>query len=570
MTRVLANDLPPVTPLPSCPPTTSPASGRSWGGREERWLFLLVWLLVFADAAWRWPVPAANEPHYLTMARHQWNPDWCRRDLFLQSTPAHSVFYRTVGLLTVGLTFEQSAWCGRLLALGLFAWGWVRFVRLLLPDRIAVFWAAMVYLILASEGNFSGEWIVRGCEAKVFSYGLFLLALSWALSRRWIPAGLCWGLSISFHPLVGIWSLVCYAGAELSFVLLGRRSIAPANIDPQVSSPQSRGVLWKGAGVLAGASLPGLLTSLPLFRGIDPQQQYQATFIQVFYRLAHHLDPMTFPVTAYLFAAILIAVWLCGRRWGPATKARVCFSRFVGMTIALAAIGVLIGWGPRPGGEMPGFTWRMSLLKFYPFRMFDGVMPIAAALAVVQIWHATARRWMAIRSHADFNFSGASESPNTARRKSISVVAVTIVCSALWCASLIQSRQTPHPSRMSAEQFAAWNETCAWIKSETPGDALFITPNQSWGFKWYAERAEFVNMKDCPQDPPHLVEWNRRLKLMARWGERNFSEGYSREELQSLQQQTSADYLLAQRLGPMTIEPVFQNKWYRLYALPRE
>ncbi|MDA1213442.1 MAG: hypothetical protein O2955_13075 [Planctomycetota bacterium] len=556
------NDLSPVPQLSSCPPQTFQTSG----GREERWLILFVMLLVFVDAAWRWPVPSANEPHYLTMARHQWDPEWCDRDLFLQSTPAHSVFYRTIGLITVWLTFDQAAWVGRLFAFALVAWGWVRLSRILLPDGVGVFWATIVYLILASQGSFSGEWIVRGCEAKVFSYGLLLWALSAALSRRWISAALCWGLSISFHPLVGLWSLLCYTAAELSFVVEKFIRWEPdrrTSSEVKNESDQRLGISWKPLLVLVMAALPGLLTSLALFFGMDPKQQYQATYIQVFYRLAHHLDPMTFPVAAYFFAGILIVVWLCGRRWTPPTRDRDVFSRFIGVSIAIAALGLLIGWGPRPGGEMPGFAWRMSLLKFYPFRLFDGMMPIATAFAVVHIWHAAGRRWMAIRASADFRLSGTTESRSTARRRSTFVTAVTTVCLALWCASLF-----PSPAdRMSAEQYTAWREACDWIERETPADALFITPNQSWGFKWYAQRAEYVNMKDCPQDPPHLVEWNRRLKLLANWGKRNFSGGYTRKELQSLQNQTSADYLLAQHLGPMTIEPVFQNKWYRLYSL---
>ena len=111
------------TPSPSTQTTTQ----KSWAV----WCAVLASLLAFS--AIRSPVPGVNEPHYLSKAKHYWEPDWCPHDFFLNSSDTHLVFYRTVGLFTQAFTLEQTAWLGRLLALGLLAWGWIRCVSLWFP-----------------------------------------------------------------------------------------------------------------------------------------------------------------------------------------------------------------------------------------------------------------------------------------------------------------------------------------------------------------------------------------------------------------------------------------------------
>ena len=48
--------------------------------------------------------------------------------------------------------------------------------------------------------------------------------------------------------------------------------------------------------------------------------------------------------------------------------------------------------------------------------------------------------------------------------------------------------------------------------TQTPADALFLTPREQQTFKWYAGRAEIVSWKDVPQDARGLIEWKQRLE----------------------------------------------------------
>ena len=64
-----------------------PATSRVQAGFET----VLVFLIFFIQGAW--PVPEVNEAHYLSKAKHYWNPQWCDQDFFCNSADAHQVFY---------------------------------------------------------------------------------------------------------------------------------------------------------------------------------------------------------------------------------------------------------------------------------------------------------------------------------------------------------------------------------------------------------------------------------------------------------------------------------------------
>ncbi|HTN75654.1 MAG TPA: DUF6798 domain-containing protein, partial [Pirellulaceae bacterium] len=53
---------------------------------------------------------------------------------------------------------------------------------------------------------------------------------------------------------------------------------------------------------------------------------------------------------------------------------------------------------------------------------------------------------------------------------------------------------------------------CQWIEQNTPTAAIFLTPRGQQTFKWYANRAEVVAVKDVPQDARGIVQWRDRLR----------------------------------------------------------
>ncbi|HCS52881.1 MAG TPA: hypothetical protein DIW81_15025, partial [Planctomycetaceae bacterium] len=194
------------------------------------WLMLLVWSFV------RTPIPAVNEPHYMTKARHFWNPEWCDRDFFLSSSNPHLFYYVTVGWLTNFCSLHMATLISRLFGLLIFAIGWSKLARSLVPGFAAAHLAMALFLLLQASVNFSGEWVIGGIESKVFSYGFGFWGIGSLLRKQPVWAGILLGLSIAYHPLVGLWlvlGLIFYALFANRFqhsklIPLARHSILPA------------------------------------------------------------------------------------------------------------------------------------------------------------------------------------------------------------------------------------------------------------------------------------------------------------------------------------------------------
>lgn len=545
-------------PTPAALENTAPSVTR-WTVCE--WLLILLSFAVFASI--RSPIPGVNEPHYLTKSRHFWDSSWCSRDPFLQSANAHYVFYATIGAGTRILTFEQTAAVGRLLGWALLAAGWCALARQLLPMRWGGLWSAWIFLGFAAIGNWSGEWVVGGIEAKVLSYGCVWLSLAAALQGRVLPAAAWAGAAVSFHPVVGIWN----TAALLSAALLDDWRIWRLCARIRWRRWAASGLMW------LVCAAPGLVPAVVMLRGANREQSYAADYIQVFYRLAHHLDPWQFSAQGYIGYAILLALSAVFYMvWARSSASWSMAVRYVLAAVLIAAVGVAIRavpevaslvrqWNVLPAarGWLDGWIaykpHLAGLLKFYPFRLADVAVPWVASLlltlAITQCW----KRW--------------SPLPNvgTVARGRLWQSIPWLVFGSCFAAAIVLPAIDRHPSRLNAREFAAWVDACQWLERETPADALCFAGNEGWALKWYASRAEYLSRKDCPQDAPGIMAWNERFKIIARWSDRYSQQGFSRAAIRELRQQTGIDYVIANKFGPLEIPPVYRNGTYQIYRL---
>lgn len=522
-------------PVPAIPNDSRAKSFRDFVASNWPCVVVFVSFAIFATI--RAPIPGVNEPHYLCKARHFWEPTWCHRDFFLTSTDAHTVFFATIGWLTRFLSFEATAWVGRIAAWLLLAAGWTRLVTCLTGSARAAVWAAWLFLLLQAIGNFSGEWIIGGVEAKCFAYAFVWLAIE-ALQRVQTKTAAGWlGLAISFHPVVGGWGLLSVAVAYI----IARCAERPE--EPTWTE-------WIIAGmILSACSLPGLAPAVMIvFSGNEGTGPADA--IQVFERLSHHLNPRQFPASAYaMYERLLVGwlIWLLVRRLVAAQAARRdrLFHWTVAMSVVFAASGVLLGM-LRP---MP---WVM---KFYPFRLADILLPMAVAVLVA--------------SGIDKLIDACAGQAVTPRRWLRS--AVWLTCAAAFVASLVlPAEQNPTRNDKRTDKFwSDWIAACGWIRDNTPPDLLFVTPSYSWSFKWYAQRAEFVSFKDCPQDSAGIVEWKRRTEFWAQWRNDYLLADFAPDELARLQKETQADFMIAHRLYAVSLPPIFRNDTFAVYRLPK-
>ena len=439
---------------------------------------------IFAAAA-AWPVPDVNEAVYLTKARHFSDPAWGSGDFFLETPAAHGVFYALFGPLTAGLPLEQAAWIGRGLGwIALAAGFWYAVVPLVrtFGGRLI---AAAVFSLALRQTTMAGEWVLGGCEAKVFSWALVLAALGAVGRGRFAMGWLLAGAATALHPIVGGWSMVAVAVAG---GLSRDRDRGPFK-------PSARTVglvlgLVIGGGLLAAL---GVVPSLGLSADADAAERIAATRSYVVERLSHHLLPRTFSEPLVARHVLTIVTWWLLGRLAPAGAARLRVDRFTLAAIAISAGGWAIAL-LEPVAADPVF----SLLRFYWFRLADVIVPfsLAANAAVILEDDAACERVLPVRPAG------------------LRAVVVLLLCADLAA----QSRHWPLPGRVgllpradAKVDAAAWADICDWVRRNTPADACFLTPRGAATFTWRTGRREVVSWKNSPQDVRSLVEWRRRI-----------------------------------------------------------
>ncbi len=446
---------------------------------------ILAITVVFAAAA-AWPVPDSNEPVYLTKARHAADPAWAEGDFFLESPDAHGVFYLLMGPLAAALPLDQAAWVGRVLGWLAVAIGFRHAVLPLLPGESAGrggTWqrlvAAAVFSLALRHTTAAGEWVLGGCEAKVFAWALMLGGLGEWLRDRFAWAWCLLGAATAFHPLVGGWALVATSLARL--------------FTPPVLKPVSNLGL-AAALVLTGCLLAaaGVWPALALNAGADAVTKSEAARIYVAERLPHHLLPRLFgPGLIARHVLAIIAWWLLSRA-EPTSPARGRLITFTLAALGISLAGVVISliepWAP---------TVAYQVLRYYWFRLGDVAVPLAHAATVAAVLGSDA----AIRRILPL-------SPQVVR----GIVAVLLVAD-----FAAQSTHWPLPTRSLPARSdqrviaPAWADICDWVKNHAePGDCV-LTPQGAGNFTWRTGLPEVVCWKNSPQDAASLVAWRQRF-----------------------------------------------------------
>ncbi|MFM7058131.1 MAG: DUF6798 domain-containing protein [Planctomycetota bacterium] len=519
------------------------------------WPILLTWLLFLGVSFLGVPIPGVNEPHYISKARSLVDPGWCERDFFLQSSSVHWCFLLVTGWLTRGISFFAVAVVGRIVSALVLAVGWSLLcgsVGLRGWQRLV---AAAVFAVLAQAGSFSGEWILGGYESKVPAWGLGWAALGLWIegSCRWhlrtlVLSGLCCGLSLSLHPVVGGWFGLGVFGATCLRMLSSGRFRADV------------GTL----GVFCAASiltaLPGLLPALRflLSHEVSAAVRDRSIFVQVYWRLRHHMDPVAIAPEQWGYAGLLLLVacvsggWLqgglrisvlCGCS-GP-DGSLACLQRVLMAALAAAVVGILVGWHDAPVERMTGWEWRGNLLRFYPFRLLDGMLPTAGAILLVM----TATRW------PGWNVSWLW------KPVCVLVLFAGVLGLSTW-------KRPVAPAGYTNAGWRDWQAACVWLQKNTDEASLVLTPRESFAFKWLSGRAEYVCYKDCPQDPAGIVEWDQRLWRVHEWSGASLRDGrYDVGDMRALRLSTGCDYILIRGQEPFESAPEWSGEYWKIYCV---
>ena len=523
-------------------------------------------LMVFA-AAGAWPVPDVNETAYLTKARHQANPAWGSGDFFLESPEAHGVFYRLLGPLAATLPLDDAAWIGRWLGWLALAVGFRHAAAPLLIGLWPRVLAAAFFSLALRHTTAAGEWVIGGCEAKVFAWALVLVAAGEIALGRCARAWLALGGATALHPIVGGWGMV----AMVLLSLWERISQIVWKTQPLPDSDAAIVPSGRGPGMLAAACLlggvllaaAGIVPALGLSAGADTAMRAAAARIHVVERLSHHLLLRTFAdgMVARHVLAILVW-WLLGRMLpGDSPRITAARARATGFTVAAMVVS-LAGCGISLLEPVaPRIAY--SLLRFYWFRLADGLVPLSLAMAAAAVVcnAAAVQRLLPVRP----------------------IITRSIIVALLLLDLVHESRHWPLPGRPglaargdSKVDAAAWRETCDWVAANTPLDACFLTPRGAASFTWRTGRREVVGWKNSPQDARSLVEWRQRMvDCFSRDGtftnmERS-TAALGPDRLRLVAERYAAEYAIipldAPGIGAIPFERLHADRGYAVYRL---
>ncbi len=468
-----------------------------WSGLQQIAVWTACFILLVLFFATR--PPDVNETHYLTKAKHFWDPEWCPGDLFLGSSFSHWLFYASTGWVTRWVSLETYAWIGRLACWAGFAWAWVRLTSRWLFNLPLTVFSLGLFVILVERFNMAGEWAVGGFEAKSIAWIMALMAVDGLLQRDANRVLFFSGLSIAFHVLVGGWTLLAILGAAGVEIVRRMRIQGERFRWDQIEWPSHQAIAAFVVLTAAGI-LPPMLYEL----GSPAEVRRQAHEVYVHVRLRHHLlfgDFETYKVARF---AGLVLLWQAVSWASRRTAGMEALNRVGIASLAIAFAGVLLS----AHAELNPDSFATDLLRFYWFRLPDVAVPLVASIAVTlalaYLWFESTR-WSGQHIAACVGFA------------LIPLAAGVMI--AQTCAD-----PRPRADRMSLptypddpqrtiETWKNWRRVCEWIQHNTEQDATFLTPNEQQTFKWYAGRTEVVNWKDMPQSGPDTLEWKRRIDL---------------------------------------------------------
>ena len=453
------------------------AAGSPWWRR----LTEVAAIAALFAAAGAWPVPDVNETVYLTKALHHADPAYGRGDWFLETPDAHSVFYALIGPILAACGLEWGAWVGRWLGWLALAAGFRHAVVPLLPTAFGRLLAAALFSLALRHTTAAGEWVIGGCEAKVFAWAAVFAGVGEIGHGRFPAAVLLLGGATALHPIVGGWGLVA-----CGLTWWRCRHDAPR----RMTSAAVRGGL-----VAAGLALAacGVLPAVALSAGVDAAGRALASRVYVVERLYHHLLPWRFPEAMIARHLLAILVGTIMHRLVSASPARTRVAIFRAAALSFSLVGCLIAVVEPLAPDL-----ALGLLRYYWFRLADVIVPftLAASAAAVLTDDGVCARILPGRP----------------------AVVRGLVVAALLLDLGLQSRHWPWPGRAGLRPRAdskvdagGWADVCHWVREHVPRGTRFLTPRGAASFTWRTGLPEVVAWKNSPQDAVSLLEWRRRI-----------------------------------------------------------
>jgi hypothetical protein len=409
-----------------------------------------------------------------------------------------------------------------------------------------------VSMFLIRQSAIAGETMIGGLEEKVCAYGLILWAIERMLNKSYRSMAFLLGLATSFHVLVGGYATLTVLG----WIVLRWKTRLPdaRDIIPSV-------FYYLIGGLFAIEPILQQVASQPI-----PTSSLQPSYIYVFLRNPHHLNPSSWHLWPKLYLCLLILLLLIsfGILWrrrptedlSETYKSRSELFEFAIISLIPFALGMAIAPFDRQG----------HLLKFYPFRFGDVMLPLNTYLLTV-----CAVQHVLIEKHY-----------LTDRAKRRLLLICILILSVIYlnqaysfAKDLSALRRFPgQRQRVNPDQ----KELFDWVKRNTPKNSTIVSSPTLAHFSWMSERATIAQFKLVPTDSAAILEWYQRLQDLSGnnspWMDAGFTAAarlahdYRRlttVQVERLMAKYGADYFLTTVDQNLKLPIAYRNASYVLY-----
>lgn len=422
------------------------------------------------------PVPRLSEELYLPLVKRVADPAYLAGDwTFSGSFGEHWLFDHLFAPLAGAVSISEFGWIGRLVF-----WPVLGLLLIRIGNRLGLSpWsaaAAVSLWVVSNQALMGGEWILGTFEAKTVAYVCFLGALL-AISWKRIPLALALiGLTVSFHPAVGMWGAW---GAGIALLAL----------------PETRGKTLRWCWLAIVFAIPGVIGAISALGSATPAIQ---RFV-VLEAIPYHTDPFfggkTLAGGQVALHIVTLAAMFAFNLWAYRQSARDLFQRFfVAFQIAAAVPFVL---------AFPARAFHFwNYLRLMPLRSFPLIVPLVfffqavrLAVAALQL-HGTSRRRR-----------------RRVRRRGYLALVVIVVIAVLPTAPLLAA---PRFIRRNVESWTTVDNMAgafAWVDKNLPDSTTCIFPLDRQDAFDRAAVPQVANWQAIPYD--RLSEWKRRIDQLV-------------------------------------------------------
>ncbi len=434
-------------------------------------LVLGVTLLLYGG-----PVPRLSEELYLPLVRRVADSSYLAGDwTFSGSFGEHWLFDHLFAPLAGSVSISAFGWIGRLVF-----WPVLGLLLIRIGNRLGLKpWpaaAAVSLWIVSNQALMGGEWILGTFEAKTVAYVCFLGALLAVTSKR-IPLALALlGLTVSFHPAVGMWGAW---GVGLSLLALR----------------ETRATTLRWCWLAAILAIPGIVGALAALGSTTLAVQ---RFV-VLQAIPYHTDPFfggtTLPLGQITLHVLLLVAMLAFNLWAYRRSVRDLTQRFFAAFQLAAAVPFVLAFFARA-------VHFWAYLRLMPLRSFPLIVPLvfffqAVRLAIEAVRVQTTSRRRRRRT----------------RRRGYLAFAVIVVIAVFPTAPLLAA------PRLIRRNVQAWTTsdnvsmTFDWVHRNLPPTTTCIFPVDRQDAFDRAAVPQVANWQAIPYD--RLGEWKRRIDQLV-------------------------------------------------------